>query len=420
MKKIILVAMIVALFVSVPLATKARAAEIDVLLEKLVEKGVLTPLEAQIVKDETKQDVAEQLSKGQQDTLPSWIQAMKLNGDFRLRFQTEKKDSDHAAANRGRYRLRVGAEANPVSNVKVGFGLASGNSNDSRSTNQTMDDNFGKDSIWIDYAYAEYTPMQDLSMIGGKFNSKNYLWRTTDLLWDSDINPEGASLSYSHSIAADTTAFFNTGSWIIDEITSRNSSATDPFLFYAQAGVGVEKEKFDAKLAGVYYGFSGIQGMQLDHAKNGNTVNGSNKLIYDYDSLGGSAEVGVNKLFGGLPMGMDERIALFGDYNKNISSGVTKDAGWAAGVKFGSAKVKEKGSWQMKYMYADLDKDAFPDSYPDSDRYSGKTNIKGHELALDYGLMKNVTFGLDYYRSNVKKGTKDVENLFQADVVVKF
>ena len=409
--------LMLAVFLMMPVL--ASAAEIDVLLDKLVEKGILTPMEAQIVKDETKQDVAKQIAKGDMDTLPDWIQTMKIGGDLRLRYQTETKESADHWRNRGRYRLRVGVESKPVQNLKVGFGIASGSSNDSRSTNQTFDDNFGKDSLWIDYAYAEYSPLSDLKIVGGKFKMKDYLWTPTDLLWDGDINPEGASLNYKFSLVDNINAFFNAGVWIIDETSSMSSSATDPFMHYFQSGVGVKQGKVDAKVAGVYYGFNGVQGNVLDHRSSTNTGSATG-LVYDYDAIGASAEVGVKKLFGGLPFNIDERIAIFGDYVKNISRDVEEDAGWAAGVTFGHGKVSSPGQWQAKYLYASLDQDAWIDAYPDSDRYGGKTNIKGHEAILNYALKKNVTLGLDYYRSDVKKGTSNREHLVQVDIGIKF
>jgi len=46
--------------------------------------------------------------------------------------------------------------------------------------------------------------------------------------------------------------------------------------------------------------------------------------------------------------------------------------------------------------------------------------VKSHEWILDIGLSKNVSLGLDYYRSDALKGTKADEQIFQADVVMKF
>ncbi|HSV43062.1 MAG TPA: putative porin [Candidatus Bathyarchaeia archaeon] len=410
----------------------AFASEIDVLLEKLVDKGVLTPLEAQIIQDETRQDVAKQISQGTMDTMPGWTQTIKLGGDLRLRFQTQDKESTKHARNRGRYRLRFGATANPVQDVEVGFRLASGSEDIGTSTNQSFDDSFGKDDIWIDSAYLKYNPMSGVSLVAGKFDSKDYLWKTTDLIWDSDINPEGASINMTHGLTDHVDVFGNVGAWMIEEVASTSTHATDPFLHYFQGGIKYSEEKYDAQLAGVYYGFNGIENVALD--KEGkwlsdsdlaNQYYGLDTVTYtnDFDSVGLSSEVGVNGIFGGLPWGMDQRIALFGDYIHNITNNVENDTGWMVGAKFGHAKVKDPSSWQVKYMYGELKQKAWPNLFTDSDRYSGNTNVKGHEWIWEYAWKKNVVFGLDYYNSDRldrSLNAKDREHLFQADVSVKF
>ncbi|MFP4472655.1 MAG: putative porin [Candidatus Omnitrophota bacterium] len=408
-------------------ALTARAAEIDVLLNKLVEKGVLTPLEAQIIQDETKQDVAEQIAKGTHNTLPSWLQTIKLKGDLRLRYQADEKESDTSVRNRGRYRLRLGAYAQPHPDLAVGMRIATGSSNDSRSTNETMGDNFSKDDLWIDLAYAEYTPTTNFSLIGGKFKRKSYLWAATDLLWDGDINPEGVSAHVSYPLMGDTTLFGNAGAWLIDEKDGQSTSDTDPFLHYYQGGMKMKSGNLDGKLAAIYYGFDGVQGEPLDNSAESNTVIDTvinekdvGLLVYDYDAVGASAEFGIKKLFGGLPMGIDNRIAVFGDYIQNISDNVEKDSGFAVGAKFGHKSVKKPGTWQMKYIYAELEKDAFIDAYPDSDRYGGQTDIQAHELSWKYAWKKNVTFGLDYYHSDKLDADSDAEDLLQADLLIKF
>jgi hypothetical protein len=48
----------------------ASAGETDLLIQKLVEKGILTASEAQILQDDVKQDVAKQNAKGTNDALP--------------------------------------------------------------------------------------------------------------------------------------------------------------------------------------------------------------------------------------------------------------------------------------------------------------------------------------------------------------
>ena len=116
------------------------------LLEKLVDKGVLTPIEATIIKDETKQAVAEEVSQGKSYAVPSWTQKLKIKQDLRLRYQTEVRDSDVKHRHRARVRYRLGVISNPFKDVEIGFGLATGSS-DPRSTNQTLGDNFSSKGI---------------------------------------------------------------------------------------------------------------------------------------------------------------------------------------------------------------------------------------------------------------------------------
>lgn len=73
----------------------------------------------------------------------------------------------------------------------------------------------------------------------------------------------------------------------------------------------------------------------------------------------------------------------------------------------------------MKYIYADVDHNAVPDFLPDSDRFVGDTDIKGHEIAVGYKINKCVSVGLDYYATTdpVKNVNQDI---LQLDLQVKF
>ncbi|MCA9401696.1 MAG: putative porin, partial [Candidatus Omnitrophica bacterium] len=173
----------------------SRAGEIDLLLDKLVEKGVLSSVEASIIADETKQEVSKDVATGKSYAVPEWVQKMKFKGDIRIRHQYERRHNDSEPRNRGRVRLRFGVEADVIEKVKVGFGLATGGT-DPRSTNQTFQNTFDSPDIRLDYAYAQYAPIQEVTVVAGKFPRKDYLWAPTDLLWDGDINPEGGSIAY--------------------------------------------------------------------------------------------------------------------------------------------------------------------------------------------------------------------------------
>lgn len=418
MKKIF-VSMFTALCLTFGISMSANAGEVSVLLEKLVDKGVLTLNEAKIIEQETKTQVSKEIVEKNSYALPSWVQSMKLKGDVRLRYQYEKKDADAASRSRARTRFRLGLDFNPLKDVKVGAGLSSGGT-DPRSTNVTWENSFERGDVRLDYAAIEYSAAPWATLVGGKFLFPDYLWQTTDMLWDTDINPYGFAAHLNHSITDDVEGFVNAGWWLLDE--NGASKNPDPNMIYFQGGTKYSAEKLDAKVAGTYYVFNGVKGYDLDNELNTNTQVGNVAdagLKYDYDSFALSAEFGTSNILGGLSCGFDERIAVFGDYIINPDPS-EQNKGWAAGLVFGNKKVSAFKQWQMKYQYVSLGKDAFLDTFPDSDRFGGRTDVKSHEAILTLGLMKNVTFGVDYYMSNRIKAAHNTEHVVQGDIVVKF
>ena len=166
-----------------------------------MEKGVLTAGEAQQIGTETKEQVKKEIAEGKFSSLPQWIQNTKLKGDLRLRFQNlhEKNAGDISKDTTiGRVRMRLGLDSKVNDKLKVGVGIATNADGDPRSTNISFGAKDGGDSskmgIRLDYAYAKYDPTPWLTLAGGKMLLPDVLWEPTDLIWDTDITPEGLSL----------------------------------------------------------------------------------------------------------------------------------------------------------------------------------------------------------------------------------
>src|SRR5258708_5263293 len=100
---------------------------------------------------------------------------------------------------RERIRLRFNAEAKLNDQLQGGFSLASGDLNNPISTNQTTNQYDTRKPIAIDRAYATYTPswFKPLTLTGGKFT---YPWFNTELVWDKDLNPEGAGETLAFNV----------------------------------------------------------------------------------------------------------------------------------------------------------------------------------------------------------------------------
>ena len=397
----------------------ASAGEVDVLVQKLVEKGILSPNEGQIILDETKQEVAKQNAKGENDAIPSWIQTIKLKGDFRVRYQQDHTQTTTAFSEkeRTRIRMRLGLEAKPNDKILVGVGLSTGKSDaitesadQSRSTNQSFDNGFSKYNIALDYAYAQYTPLSWVTLVGGKF--KNPLWEPGDLIWDTDINPAGGALKLDYQLFPGFNVFMNTAALEISELTN-SGKRSSPSIFAAQPGASWDiVDGINLKGAVSYYATTGVKEKHLYGTAYTNTLmNVPGGTCNSLTTSGnGTAYCGEANQFTNITPAVELTIkeplkalgvslpffSVFGEYVENTAVS-DRNTGYMGGVKFGDEKIAKFGDWQTRYNYAMLGRDSVLDILPDSDRFGGKTGMRSHEIMFDFGLGKNTWLGLDYY-----------------------
>ncbi len=404
----------------------APAGELDLLLDRLVEKEVLDPGEAQEIRIGTQEEVKKEISQQRHRTLPMWLQTMKLRGDVRLRYQFNDNGNSAVTQHRGRYRLRFFVDSKVNEKVYMGFGFGSGNSADPRSTNQTFTDNKGKKNLYIDYVFAEYNASDNLAFTAGR--TKNPLWLTSDMLWDTDINLEGLALR-ANLPAKDWAFFANAGLAILGESSSNKQ---DPHLLYAQPSLGWRHPdgKADFRAAAALYSFNHVRGATaLPHRPSATDYQQANTLVssrykYDYDAFSPEAEFNWNLFEPVLVPGLSAfgwnvtHLGAFGNWVRALEHGGGE--GWLAGFRLGQRKVEDAGQWQASWSVRRLDRDAWLDTYPDSDFYGGATGVKGQEVILILGLMRDFALTLDYYDAKPVCGTLRREKLFQADINLKF
>src|SRR3989338_2753759 len=182
MKKWIILILVVGFAGLIASQAFAGATQVDALIEKLVDKGILTRAEGIKLKGEIAAEEKLVMEEHAKQTLPDFVKNMKLKGDLRTRMQYEKKSNDTEGRTRARLRYRLGIESKVTDNVKVAAGLASGGA-EPRSTNQTLQNSFEQPDIRLNYAAGEWTPAKWAKIVVGKFEKKPYLWAPTDMLW---------------------------------------------------------------------------------------------------------------------------------------------------------------------------------------------------------------------------------------------
>ncbi|MFQ3578601.1 MAG: putative porin [Bacteroidales bacterium] len=411
------------------------ASGLDLLVNTLAEKGIISYGEAQQLSVDIKEEIKKQIAKGELDTIPRWVQNLSLRGDIRLRYQTDWAAGAAEDRKRARLRLRLGAETRLVENVKAGFGLATGVSygttnptlhipstgtytipvsvdivdKEPRSTNYTFGDSLSKGLFFVDYGFIEYSPFEWFKATLGKF--RNPIWQTTDIIWDTDLNHEGIALNFDYKFTPDLGIFLVPEMMIIDE----RSTGVDPIMYAVQPGVnwGIN-EDIKLKLGVAYYVFNGVKGNTLDHSANTNARSGG-RYTMEYNTLNPSLSLDVK----GVPF--VETTSVFGDYVLNSSTD-TNNVGYCAGIRVGASRINEFGQWSLRYLYRYLERDAFVDVFPDSDSYGGRTNSFGSEIIFEMGLTKNTLLSIDYYTTDVIKGQTNTtpRSLIQVDFVTRF
>ncbi len=409
------------------------ASDVDILLQKLVEKGVLSAGEAQEIKTETEEQVKKDVAEGKSSSLPQWVQNVKMKGDFRLRYQNDHVNENADDRNRGRIRLRLGTDYKANDKLLISAGLATGlsdtggstvNKDYIRSTNQTFTDSFSKHPIDLDYAYAKYMATPWLNVIGGKVLLKDALWEPGDLMWDTDITPEGVVLDVSKQLNP-ATIFFVKGDFLV---LQEDASKKDDVLFHVQPGIIYSfNDRISLKAALAYDDFevghsTGHPALKGSSASNSWSAGTTCTPRQDITNIMPAFQLTINTPFKDFNLFADvPQLNFFGEYVKNmLTDAKPHNEGYMVGLGLGAASIANHGDWQISYNYASLEKDAVLDILPDSDRMGGKTDIEGHELIFQYGLAKNTWLSFDIYRTQMLESPHTPEGVVQVDWNMKF
>ena len=340
--------------------------------------------------------------------LPAWLDNLKFYGDMRLRYHYETFSSSRAKdRSKGRFRLRVGAKKTWwEKQMEVDFRIASGSSDDPSSTNQTFDGNMSEKNVWIDLAYAKYKPdwLKGLEAVGGKMKNP---FVHTNMIWDSDVNPEGVWAVGKCPSGGSVQPFVGAGWFLLEE----SSSGHNGTLHAYQGGVTVklaEDVKFVSALS--YYDFKHYE--ETYARTGGNTSAGGLLTAEEFDVINLTNKVSW-KAFD-LPM------SVYVDLAQNCDDEVDDDTNdaYAVGAKVG--KNKTKGDISGKYKYAHIEANASPGAFNDSD--FGHSNSKGHQVGVAYNLADFLTIGANLFYTQAIRGdaTGDPRFLGLFDLIWKF
>ena len=404
----------------------ASADEIAELKKQMIEmQKKIEKLEMQQKSQDQEVDekIAEAIDQNNEEVIPeslSWIKKVKPYGDFRYRYEYRDRDwKTDSTSDRHRIRARVGLKTQINDEFMFDFRIAtseffedSGDTvgGDYVSGNKTLGDYWASKNAWIDRAYVAYTPnwTEGVTILAGKVFNPFYLPGKSDLIWDHDLNPEGAAIQFGTDLTESDTFFATAFAGVVQE----NGSNSDKRMIGGQLGLTHKFDSSELTVGTGYYDYSNIKGEKpiMAPAFAGNSNDGT-VYTYDYNMV---------ELFGEYKTKVGEMpVSVFGEYVMNTASGVKEDSGYLIGCVIN--KAKKPGTWQFGYNYRDLEADATFGAFTDSDFADGGTDAKGHKFQLAYAVAENTTIGASYFLCQAldKKPDDDYQRL-QMDLKVKF
>ena len=371
--------------------------------------------------------------------------AVDLNwkGDVRERWEdqrTAKDNTDTFSSSRSRTRVRLGVYPWINEELSGGIQLATGNDAvaETVSRNQSAGGLFQTKNIYLNEAFVDYHPTAldgKVNIILGKRDDTAAIIRVNNLVYDSDLTFEGATVQYGKDADGKEKngPIAIAGYYLLDSWS--DATRTDPTLFIAQAAYKGDVNDIRYMFGAGYnlYGSVNSISTTLNADKSGtgsgfvanpNTLNKGYKIVELFGNIGG-------QLTETLPW------SIYGEYAFNMAKKADDHAindnrrnAWLAGLTIGD--TKQVGQWSLDAKYDRIESDSVFPYFTDSDRKVGAgtglsrptatVNVKGYEVALNYHLVQNMTVGARYYCYNEidKEALNPTLHQLQLDAVVKF
>ncbi len=339
--------------------------------------------------------------------------AFRLSGDVRFRVETFRNQGFDAAKatpdrSRLRSRIRLALDGTLDEHFDWGLRLASGFFTDPLSANQTLTDFYERKPISIDRVFMRYDSKSErlgVQLIAGKFEPP---FRRTQLIWDNDLNVEGASeavyvktktplrevklvafqLPFSELSGGKDGVLYG-GQLQSDWQLSKTISATVNVGYYDWLRADQVLFALGATATQVNGGIFG--GVGVTGNQNGG-INTTNRIIRDATGkpLGFLAGFQLVDVLATLTWQAAKHfpVTFTADFVHNASGRIQNEKnGYWIGAQVG--QTREKGDWSLAYFYTRIEQDAVLVPFNFSNILA--SNSRAHMPTLIYQLAHNVS-----------------------------
>jgi hypothetical protein len=451
----------VALLSAVAPRTNAQtnASSSDALLDLLIKKGYVSEAEAKTIRSEAAAAQTNNTDFARSKwTIGNGIKKGEFFGDVRLRFEDRSVHTPNGSRfelDRFRYAARIGLKGDMLGHFY--FGLRLETASNPRSTWVNLGTStsgspysgpFGKSTagIGVGQLYIGYKPKPWLDITLGKMPNPLF---TTPMLWDTDLNPEGAAERFNFKVGqAELFATFGqfyyqdvnptrTAAFLVPSLPG-GSDAPSPWLFAWQLGANYHvNEDISAKAAATLYNYTSHGGPALAGSSvlnpdftgtfvgEGSTnFNGSSGFPSGPHDGFTYNQTGINDLLVlDVPFELnfkisDYRARFFGDLAMNLQGGDRARAAVHAAqtmnltlplqknddkaYQFGFAIANgdslntvnnsnnHRGGWEARVYWQHVEQYALDPNLLDSDFFEGRGNIEGIYAAAAYSVTDNI------------------------------
>ncbi len=330
---------------------------------------------------------------------------LSLSGDMRVRYESNFGVAGARDRDRGVLRARLRAAYAVNDWLTVGGQIATGDPDDPNSTDMTLS-NFDDDlQVSLDQAYIRLTP-GDLQVHLGKIPQP---FMRTELVWDGDVSPQGASAAYSADLGGvkvKATGLY----FMVDE----SVAGPDSRMIGGQLSMQTPSAPIQAELAVGYFGYALRSLAGADAGDFRSNLFAGGRYLSDFNLLDVIAALTWN--------GFGEKwpVRLVGDYVHNYGAATDADTGFGVDLLVGRAA--QPGDWRFTYGYAEAETDAVLAAFS-HDNTNLATNYMQHTLAIDFVPKHNLVLNATYYHYRQKDGVigpVDWQNRLRLNFLVNF
>ena len=294
---------------------------------------------------------------------------LRFSGDFRVRYEHTARGNGALALGREVLRFRLGATYAPQPDLTVRARIATGDPDDPNSTDVTVGSFVNDLAFSLDLASVELSK-PTWGVFAGKFTNP---FLTTELVWDGDVNPQGAGGRLKLGTAGGVTATLTGMFFVVDQQVGDTSSsdmgggqvsvttaAGRPWRFTAAAGY------YDYRIRNLSHAGSGDT--------RGNRLAPGNRYLSDFDLFDALVMVDYTGFGARLPL------RFVGDY---VHNGGANDLNTGFGVDVYLGRAQNVGDIRGRYGYVQVETDAILAAFAHDNTTLG-TNSEIHTLAVDF------------------------------------